>query len=246
MKYKREKFRIAVCDDNFLYTESVKSIIQQSFKELQLSGEVNIYHSGEEMLNTDKETDLLFLDVEMDGMNGLQIKNKLRKNYRFKKIVFITCHGEYMQAAFGMKVIGFEEKPVTKEVVKKWISVTMEELDGDRIICQTSDREYEIKESSILYLKAEKDYTKLYCEGDSPLLLNSSLKHWENNTLSSKQFIRVHKSFIVNMQFIKKITGSGLPLENQTIVIPVVRTYKKQVTEKYEQFLKTIMRRRLQ
>lgn len=101
MKYKREKFRIAVCDDNFLYTESVKSIIQQSFKELQLSGEVNIYHSGEEMLNTDKETDLLFLDVEMDGMNGLQIKNKLRKNYRFKRLCLLPAMGNICRQPLG-------------------------------------------------------------------------------------------------------------------------------------------------
>lgn len=244
MKYETEAFKIAVCDDELVCAREMENLICQCCEELQVLYEVKIYGSGQKLLNVTEETDLLFLDVEMKGIDGLQVKDELRQSDLVKKIVFVTSHAEYMQAAFGMKVIGFECKPVTKEMIQKWITVAMEELDSGWVTYQTQDGTYTASENEIRYLEADKDYVKLYLSGnENPVLLTVSMKQCER-TFDTKRFLRVHKSYLVNMQFVQKINGNEIRLNGQERTIPIGRTYKNQAKERYEQYLKSVMRRR--
>ena len=244
MNYEKQKFRIAVCDDDLAYAQSMENLIIQCCEKMQILYEVKIYYSGEELLNAAEETDLLFLDVKMNGIDGIQVKDELRQNDLIKKIVFVTGHAEYMQTAFGIKVIGFECKPIREEIIKKWISVAMEELQSGWVTILADDKEITIGENKIHYLEAVKDYVRLYQTGNkNTILFASSMKQCEK-TLNQELFIRVHKSYIVNMQFIKRINGNAIMLYGYETAIPIGRTYKNLVKERYQQYLKSVMKRR--
>lgn len=244
MNYEKQTFRIAVCDDDLAYAHSMENLIIQCCEKMKILYEVKIYCSGEELLNAAEETDLLFLDVEMNGIDGIQVKDELRQSDLVKKIVFVTNYAEYMQTAFGIKVIGFECKPVREEIIKKWISVAMEELGSGCLTVQTDGKEITISENKIYYLEAVKDYVRLHKMGNkNAILFASSMKQCEK-TLTQELFIRVHKSYIVNMQFIKKINGNAILLYGYETPIPIGRTYKNLVRERYQTYLKLVMRRR--
>lgn len=245
MRYEFETFHIALCDDERECTVAMEKLIHECCKELKIKYEVNAYGSGEELLSSGIETDLLFLDVKMEGMDGLQVKDELRRSHLVKKIVFITSYAECMQTAFGLKVIGFECKPVSKEIIKKWIMIALEELDSSWLTIPAMNEFLKISENEICYLKADRDYVKLYrTKSENPVFLTTSMKKCEQ-LFHTDIFLRVHKSYIVNMQFIQKINGNEIKLCQPQITIPVGRTYKKQVQERYNQYLKYLARRRM-
>lgn len=245
MIYETELFHIAICDDDREYTMAMEILIHQCCEELNIRYKVDSYDSGEELLDSGMEIDLLFLDVKMEGMNGLQVKDELRRSHMVNKIVFITNYMECMQTAFGMKVIGFECKPVSRKIIKKWIMIALEEQDCIWLTVPAMNESLKISENEICYLKADRDYVKLYrTKSETPVFLAASMKKCEQ-LFHTDIFLRVHKSYIVNMQFIQKINGNEIKLCQPQTTIPVGRTYKKQVQDRYNQYLKYLARRRM-
>lgn len=115
MKVEEIQLRIAICDDQEVYRED----ILEHCKRL-LQGENVIYScfaSGEELLDSGFQFDFLFLDIEMTGMDGIQVKNLLETQNAQAKIIFLTSHEERMIEAFGANVIGFLRKPVQEEML---------------------------------------------------------------------------------------------------------------------------------
>ena len=108
--------RIGICDDCEEDLISLKDICNQYGHT-----DITLYHSGEELLadpNSSK-LELLFLDIEMDGQSGLEVKDILEHTNAFTFIVFCTSHTECMMDAFGQNVISFLSKPFTELAVER-------------------------------------------------------------------------------------------------------------------------------
>jgi DNA-binding LytR/AlgR family response regulator len=115
------------------------------------------------------------------------------------------------------------------------ISVTYESDYNQRVIAQ----------EQILYIKAAGDYTYLYrAYGEESELVTHSMKYWEN-LLTQGTFVRVHKSFLVNLRYIVKIENNMVVLENDKENIPVGRAYKKRAEEKIRSYILEIIRSRM-
>ena len=103
--------RIAVCDDQVIYREE---LIKQCKTILNENTYYGCFDSGECLLHAEEEFDLLFLDIEMTGMDGIQVKDILEQKQSSMKIIFLTSHEERMIEAFGNHVIGFLKKPIQR------------------------------------------------------------------------------------------------------------------------------------
>ena len=104
--------RIAICDDETIWRQRIQQVVEQAAEKLQISADITCYGDGNKLLETEEAYDLLFLDIEMEEISGIEIKRTLAERNADTEIVFITSHQERMRETFGPRVIGFLDKPV--------------------------------------------------------------------------------------------------------------------------------------
>lgn len=229
--------RIAICDDQKIYRED---ILEQCKRLLQ--GENVIYScfaSGEELLDSGFQFDFLFLDIEMTGMDGIQVKNRLETQKAQAKIIFLTSHEERMIEAFGANVIGFLRKPVQEEMLLLIIRKMKLFTDRKTVEWEDNGRVYVVCAEDIQYIEVQDKYTYVFM-GEGKYLVRRSLNEWEE-LLPESDFARANRSCLVNLCQMERL-NSEIRLENGK-TIPIGRKYKKEIEEKYKKYLRKQMER---
>ncbi|MBD5545669.1 MAG: response regulator transcription factor [Lachnospiraceae bacterium] len=236
---KVETVNIVICDDEKLHREKLIVIIQEYCKRHGKLAVISEYSSGEECLSALREVDILFLDIDMEGIDGIEVKDRLERTHENVYIVFTTNYGNRMNEAFGMQVVSFIQKPVTLETVasamdkvSKWISkrdfIELEGIGGKKNV-------FSIEQ--ICYIEASNQYSKVALRSEE-ILVRKSLKAWETE-LSPKGFCRIHQSIIVNFFHVKEV-GQKVIMEDNT-VFPISIRRRKAVNQAYSQYIKNML-----
>ena len=103
---------IAICDDEINIINKTKKLIQDYDKE---DIDIYVYESGEELINSDKEFHIIFLDIDMKGLDGIETAKKLRKYDKKVKIIYVTNYTDYTYSAFSVHAFGYLVKPLNKK-----------------------------------------------------------------------------------------------------------------------------------
>jgi two-component system LytT family response regulator len=180
---------------------------------------------------------LVFLDIELPVYNGLQLLEFLNPEEINFRIIFTTASNQHALRAFDMSAVDYILKPLQFEKLKTAIQKFNASRSSDnnypytvlkdnffhtgsrKIIAPVSDGFELIKLEDILYIKAEGSYANIYRQDGGALLISHNLKYFENMLSGETQFIRIHRSYLVNIHFAKRISrGDGvvLVLENNT------------------------------
>lgn len=252
--------KIAIIDDEVHCVEGLVLHIKSKFPEAEI---VFKGTRPEEALQSliDTQPDLLFLDVEMPGMNGFELLNQLQ-DYSFD-VIFTTAYSQYAAQAFKAKAVNYLLKPIDdneletavlewKEEKEKGSNLSSEKLQElltymkregimkNKIAVPVSDGFEFLETNDILYCQAQGNYTQLFTIENRKLLLSKTLKDFE--TLLDKYFfIRVHKSFLINPNHIKKYCrndGGYLVMLNEKS-IPVSNSKKELITNLFDAIIKT-------
>ncbi|PWT78177.1 MAG: DNA-binding response regulator [Bacteroidetes bacterium] len=180
-----------------------------------------------------KEVDLIFLDIQLPGVKGLQF---LRSLVDPPLVILTTAYGEYALESYEFNVIDYLLKPIslerfTKAVNKvtdsRLISLTANEqrAQADHIFIKSNNKFFKVNFSEIIFVQAMKDYLKIHTS-DYRLVTHQTMNYFES-ILPSDKFIRVHKSFIVAISYIKSIYGNSV--ETMQATIPIGNNYKDAV-----------------
>lgn len=229
--------RIAICDDQKIYREDILMHCKRALPE---GG--NIYKSfasGEELLASGDEFDFLFLDIEMTGMDGIQVKDILEQQGAVGKIIFLTSHEERMIEAFGANVIGFLKKPVCDEELQKLVEKMKLFTDRNTVEWETDGRLYKVYAEDIQYIEVEDKYTFVFV-GEERYLVRRSLREWVA-LLPESDFGMANRSCLVNIGLLDRMK-SEIVLEGGK-TIPIGRKYKKEMEEKNKGYLRRKMER---
>jgi len=189
----------------------------------------------------EREPDIIFLDVQMPGLSGFQVVEQL---IHIPKIIFTTAYDRYALKAFESNALDYLLKPYTSERFSKAIEkvvlqdhqrlVQAQKLASeiaasqypDRFLVECGSKLVKVDTSDIYYLEAERDYTRIHAESKS-YLSNYGIGLLELR-LNPQTFLRVHRSYIVNMQYIKEVykegVGAQIVLKNDA-VLNVSRSY---------------------
>ena len=238
-------FTIAICDDSQEVQKRLAGYIDMILANKNSEYNTRTFSNGGELINwisnNDSIIELLFLDIEMPGMTGVEVKSELEKNDKVKRIVFATSHYENMQEAFGAKVIGFMLKPLQFEEIKKRLENVYQEYEEDVLIEIAKD--IFVKKSEVSYIKAEGNYCDFYCiDGKAIKAVRSPLSHYKK--IFGDRFIQVHKSYIVNACDIKRYDAGYVALSNN-IEISIGRSYINSFKTEYRTIAMSIARGRL-
>ena len=226
--------KIAVCDDEAV----IRKDLIKALGSLDIAFEAMEYPSGGELISSDEEYDLIFLDIEMDGINGMETAEQLRKNGCKSNIVFLTSHTEFMQAAFRVRAFRFLEKPVDRKMLAEAVRETCAELMQDKkIVVKSGGEVVTVNCDDIISLEAFGDGTYIYTKGDV-ICAQSQLKHLLAE-LESSGFIQVHKSYAVAFRHIRSLNKSSVSMDFLKDEIPVSRRKYSQLKTSYFEFIRS-------
>ncbi|WP_298733981.1 LytTR family DNA-binding domain-containing protein [uncultured Chitinophaga sp.] len=230
---------VLIIDDE----EASRSLIRQYLQahpEMDVLGECENGIEAVKAIN-EMKPDLVFLDVQMPGLNGLEV---LQEIAHIPMIIFTTAFDRFAIKAFEMNAVDYLLKPYTRQRFDLSVSRIRQRTDQHalytlaaniplqqgnyppRIFVETPGRLKSLDVQDILYLKAEKDYTRIHVAGQS--YLGSQGISILEKRLDPQRFLRVHRSFIVNIYHVKEvyrdISKTFLVMNDGTEIV-VARSY---------------------
>lgn len=228
--------RIVICDDQQMYRDEIVSKCKCILSESKST--YDCFSSGEELLNADITFDFLFLDIEMSGLDGIQIKEILERQNNKAKIIFLTSHAERMPDAFGANVIGFLTKPVQEDKFRQIIDKMKLHFHKSLVEWEGDGKYYSFGAEEIFYIEAQDKYT-LVAIGKDRYLVRRTLKAWEI-LLPEDIFCKVNRSFLINMNLYHKYKNEIIIEEGK--VIRISRKDRAIIEEKYKAYIRRRMR----
>lgn len=239
----KEKVTIGICDDESFFVEQIKFCCESYLEEIFDDYEFVIMNSGEDVINYHGEVlDILFLDIELGDVNGIEVMKTIMHNPKVWRIVFVSTHEELVWDTFSIKTLGFCKKPVDETEISKYIQCALSELRKDvRIIFKRNDTDTYIRLSDLYYIEGKESYVKVYTK-NKDFIATGKIGNWEKKLIDT-QIVRIHKSFMVNMEHIR-LEGTKIQISDIGKELPVGRTYKNKVKEEYDQYVWESMRNR--
>jgi len=217
-----------IVDDNIIALTILKKLISMT-TELNVVGECFDAVEAYKQLQLN-EVEILFLDIEMPDMSGIDLVKSLGE--KRPMVIFTTSTTDYAAEAFDLNVVDFLIKPVSParflvavEKAKKVLmtrGLSLTDKEDEFVFIRDSNIVRRLKVNDILYMEAQGDYVRINVI-DRTYSIHSSLKSVEEK-LSKNTFLRVHRSFIINVSKIDTIEGGTL-IVNRNIV-PVSDAYR--------------------
>lgn len=223
--------RIAVCDDNRIDRKQVLMVCKKAVCNSFFRAEYIEYESGEELINSDINFDILLLDYEMKQIDGLRVKKILEERNINTHIIFITGHSSIIEEAFGVYVYGFLTKPVNKMVLYTKITNLLKYIKHNSAISlETQNSINKVILSDIQYIETYKRKCRVVLKNHS-ILVKGSLRELDR-LLEEYDFFRCEKSYIVNLQNISEINEDIVVLNGDRILVS--RRNKELLRMQYE------------
>lgn len=225
--------RIAICDDD-------KNAIEIINKKILLQGNndavTTFDNAGEMTPEKMREFDLIYLDIEMDGIDGMELAKLLRARQEdisvksfgsLPLIVFVTGYKEYMELAFSVHAFDYLVKPVSDEVFHASYSRAKKYIDNicmrDAVLSiKNAGKTYTITMSNIKYVESLNRKNIIHFKNGDKLEYYGSINDLEKEL--DKSFFRIHKGYIVNMMYIQKYDRSSVTVgEDENIMMSKYR-----------------------
>lgn len=181
-----------------------------------------------------EKIDILFLDIDMPGLNGIEFR---KQTLEIPVCVFITAHPEHAVESFQIETLDFIVKPLkldrftqTVNRIEEFMEIKLKaslfeaSIGGDTIYIKEGHEQTKVKLHEILYLEALKDYTLVVTERKRHCVLSSIGNLLKEDHFQS--FVRIHRSYAVQKQYVQKINSTEIILNNNA-VIPIGRSYKE-------------------
>lgn len=228
--------KIAICDDEEQQRKIVTEYCHRYCEERHIEYRCEEYASGEELL-LDAQADIMLLDIEMTGLDGLQVKDILQRQKSDIRILFVSRHEDVISEAFGRQVYGFLRKPVDYGLLQKKMDVILEDLEeqGRYILCDISGEIRKVSVNRLRYIQADGKYTKLFLEGEKEYIFSGkSIGMWKKE-LETDGFGMCHRSYLVNFYYVNG-AGGEITLKGEGSV-PISRRMEKEFHEAYKKYL---------
>ena len=225
--------RIAIVDDEKVIREQIKKLIEKK----QTDCEIDTYGTGEDLLKADSVYDIIFLDIQMKGMNGIETAKALRQKADNTVLIFITGVKEYVFDAFDVSAFHYLIKPIEEN--KFWevcdravLEVTKKKQNpSGQIFIKTRSQSITLEQSDVIYIESRAKKVEIHTKTNI-VEAYAAISELEKQLVGS--FYRCHRGYLVNMAFIAGYENDSITLNNgETIILS---------KDKYSEFVKVYMR----
>lgn len=225
--------QIAICDDE----TSMGQILEEKVKKLLPDAVVEIYLSGDELILSGFQPDLLFLDIRMPGKDGMETARMIRRNNKDMILIFVTAVEEYVFQAFDVGAFHYLVKPFSdeklEEVVKRAIKTIEDNSTNDDekyIMIQSSGSHIKVFLRDIVYAEVFNRKVMLHTR-NADIEYYGKLK--DLSVIAGTDFFRTHRAYLVHFKYVVKYDANCITLEKGTALIA-----KQNYPEFVKQYLK--------
>lgn len=231
--------KIAVIDDEKNDIEQIVKIVSDFFNQRKIAIEIDKFHDGESLLNKDYSYDIIFLDIQMNGIDGIETASHLRKKDKKTALIYISNYSERMSASFSVHPFAFIEKPVNSDKIYNNLIDYMEYVKiSNKKRCFLFNLYHggtiTVDIDSILFLEYIKNRVIQLITTDSEHSIMGSISDLSEQ-LSKYDFISPHKSFIVNPMHITAF-GNDIQIYKKYSV-PIAKNKKKIIREQINSYM---------
>ena len=233
--------QIAICDDEKNIRELMGDKILKQFPD----AEVDFYSSGDELLLVDKLIDILFLDIQMSGKNGMETARELRKKDNKTIIIFVTAVEEYVFQAFDVGAFHYIVKPIDDEKFTEVLCRAVDELNTQNMYKETPAEKYLMINNGGIHIKVTIDdivYAEVFNRKVVIHKLNETIEYYgkmsDLEAIAGDGFFRPHRAYLINFKYVEKYDASTIYLEKGTAIMS-----KQNYPEFVKKYMKYIQRR---
>lgn len=211
--------RVAICDDEKIVTAQIEELVLTSCVDRGILAYTDTFYSGitlNEYMEMGNEYDIIYLDIEMPLMNGIEFAKRLRKVNSEALLIYISAHTEYAIQLFDVDTFRFITKPICEAKFHEIFKKAYEKIiSGNRFFSYFYNKNcYKVRLKSIFYFESRGRIIHIIME-DRREEFYGKLNDVEEKLNSEKiQFIRIHKSYLVNMENVERLGYDKVVLKN--------------------------------
>ena len=207
--------RILICDDDIELSQQLEKILISFFQKNSLKfPEIVIYNNGTDLLQDFQSKDIVFLDIEMPGMNGIYIGNELKRQNSNAIIFVVTSYSQYLDEAMRFHVFRYLSKPLDKQRIFRNMKDALALYNNSiiKISIETKNGTFVVLSRDIVFIEANNHKTIVHVS-DHDYLCIHNINYWLNQ-LRMPSFFQSHRSFIVNLEHVSSFDHSLIYLCN--------------------------------
>ena len=220
-------YAIAICDDEEKQRVYIKSLVERWLRQTFHHVKIQEYASSEQFLfeQAYDRTQILFLDIEMEKMDGIALAREIRKHNRQMQIIFVTGYMEYIQEGYDVEALHYLLKPVSQEKIDSVLERAVERLKtaDAMFLVECGGEVLRLPLKEIRFIESNRNYNIIHADNDYEM--RGTLSELEEKL--DEAFVRVGRSCLVNLHYVRRIGKTELIL-NTGENLPVPRgSYKK-------------------
>lgn len=227
------QFRIAICDDDANDRNRLRQEISSlaAMRPLQFAE----FADGCSLLNSEESFDLIFLDIIMDGRNGIETARKMRRRNCHALIIFVTNSHEHLMSGYEVEAFRYLLKPYAASELRDILEKAFERLDKRGLVVRGAGSIWRLPFEQIRYMEAQGRRCRIFLTDGSELTVSQGISQMEKQ-VNQALLMRCQKSFIVNLEQIVRIRRYEAVLQDGT-VIPIGRRLWSAVQDRFLSYL---------
>lgn len=235
--------KILFCDDNIRVLRQLEKYVKEYFHKLGgAMPEFASYTSGDALLQQETTADIAFLDVEMPGVQGIRVGAKLKEYNPHIKIFIVTAYDDYLDEAMRFQVFRYLSKPVDKNRLYRNLKDALYQYNMETALYPIKTAAAIITKSAedIICVEALQGHVTVYTT-QGELQSTDTMQHWQK-VLKLPCFYITHRSFIVNMQYVRCIKEDVVLLQYQQTQVTayLTRRNRKAFENTYLLYLESV------
>lgn len=230
---------IAICDDDSNFIKNVKEHLSFYSGEHNTDFEVHTFSDSKDLIDSNIKYNIAILDVEMPGCNGIEVGKILRERNRHIVLMYITSHKKYLDEALNLNAARFFEKPIDSKRFYDGFDNALKRIDNTTIkfFLKENNAAVRINANNIIYIEIEPiGHRKTKVVTENKIYISSNkMAFWEEHLISSL-FVKTHKSYIVNMEYLTKYENDTIQLDYK-YNLPISRNYQSAVHKAFIRYM---------
>lgn len=222
--------KIGIVDDEKYIIDVLKAGIENCLQEMNKTCDIYTFLSGEDALKYIEQIDIIFLDIEMPEMDGIETGKRIKEKNPNCTIIMATGNVERFKEAFQINAFRYITKPFEEEEIKEALQTCFAQMIGRNVIEVFNNRiSHKIAEKDICYIRAYNGYTLIVANGNE-YRSELSLKDYEK-MLDAQLFMKANRSYLVNVLHLEQNLEGEIVVHGEKIKIS--RRQKAELREKF-------------